>query len=181
MIRNKKKLSTPYPIIIISGAPGVGKTSLIKKLTTKYKTSAHISVDQIRNFIKAGYESPNNLNRKVNFQYKLARENAAFIAKNLQNNGFVVFVDDVFRNDWRNEFIELVKTKKVLFFYLTAKLKTIQIRNENRAEFVVPSDIVKKNYYELEKQNTKENSWIVINTDSLSTEEISKLPELKLK
>lgn len=161
-------------ITIISGAPGVGKTTTIKELCKKVPNSVHISVDKLRKLIKSGYVSPDNWNDEVNRQYKLARKNTTDLTKNFVEAGFNVFIDDVFRNEWKEEILKTLSNYEINFIYLRADLKTI-IHRDTKREHVVGEDIITKCFNNLEQQNTSENGWIVINNETSIDDIVEKI------
>jgi tRNA uridine 5-carbamoylmethylation protein Kti12 len=154
-------------IIVISGAPGVGKTETIKRLSAIHKKTVHVSVDKIRSFVKAGYCSPDNWSPETEKQYKIALTAAANLSKMHSGNGFMVFVDDVFREEWKKEFERIVNNKRVIYIYLRESLKNILERNSKRSHVVDPR-IVRGTYSTLEKGNTSINGWKVINNKNIN-------------
>ena len=70
-------------IILLTGTPSAGKTTIAETLSRTFTQSAHVSVDFFRKQIKAGYASPHHWNDEVERQYRLARKNAALTAKNI--------------------------------------------------------------------------------------------------
>jgi len=82
-------------IILLTGIPGAGKSTIAEALSTTFAQSAHVPVDFFRKLIQAGYASPHQWNDEVERQYCLARKNAAQTAKNIADEGFTVIVDDM--------------------------------------------------------------------------------------
>jgi tRNA uridine 5-carbamoylmethylation protein Kti12 len=163
-------------IYVISGAPGVGKTTTIETLVKLVPKSVHISIDKIRGYVKNGYKSPDNWSVEMEKQYTVAREGAAYLAKKHSDNGFCVFVDDVFRDNWKRGFEKIIGKDKVIYVYLREDIEKILKRNAGRSHSV--NEEVIKNFYEiLENQNTKKNGWIVIDNKDLdyTINEISKI------
>jgi len=166
-----KNTNLSKQIVVISGPPGVGKTAVIKQICLKLSKAAHISVDKLRKFIRAGYCSPDNWTKEVEQQYKLAHKNTIDLAKNFLKEDYLVLIDDVFQNKWKNDFQNLLKNYKVCFIFLLADLKTVLKRNELRKEYMVEKGVVSRLYKKLSKENTKEQGWIIINNRNLNIEE----------
>lgn len=155
-------------VIVISGAPGVGKTEVIKRLSVMYEKTVHVSVDKIRSFVKLGYKSPDNWNPETEKQYKIALKAAAYLSKMHSENNYLVFVDDVFWNEWKREFEEIADNKEIIYIYLRENIYNIQKRNSDRSH-VVDSEVVRDMYYILEKGNTARNGWTRIKNESINS------------
>jgi adenylate kinase family enzyme len=80
-------------IIILTGPPGAGKTTIGKILAEKVKNSAVVSTDTLRYFLKNGKADKGD--KDWERQLSLGAENACILAKNFFKNGFNVFLDDV--------------------------------------------------------------------------------------
>ena len=68
---------TPPSIILLTGTPGAGKSTIAEALSRTFAQSAHVPVDFFRKLIKSGYASPHYWNEEVERQYRLARKSAA--------------------------------------------------------------------------------------------------------
>jgi len=165
-------------IIIISGPPGIGKTAIIKQICLNLPRAAHISVDKLRKFVRAGYFSPDQWTKDVEQQYRLAHKNVIDLAKNFSKEGYLVFIDDVFQNRWKDNFQNLLKGYKIYFIFLSGDLKTVLRRNELRKKHAVKESVVRGLYKKLAKENTEKNDWIIINNTDL---DIKKTAEKILK
>ncbi|MFA6423576.1 MAG: AAA family ATPase [Patescibacteria group bacterium] len=153
-------------IFIIAGAPGVGKTTIIKDICSKLPKAAHVSIDRLRKFARGGYASPKNWSIEVEKQYRLARKNAADISRNFLDAGYVVFVDDVFRDSWKEEFQNWLKEYEIGLIYLRTDLDIIINRDAAR-QYVVGEKLIIDCYEDLEIQNTSKKGWTIIENKSL--------------
>lgn len=166
-----KNENLPKQIVVISGPPGVGKTVVIKQMCRKLSKAAHISVDKLRKFVRAGYCSPDKWTKAAEQQYRLAHKNTLDLARNFSNEGYLVFIDDVFQNRWKNNFKSLLKNYKVYFIFLSADLETVLKRNKLRKEYAVKEDVVKRLHEKLSEENIKEQGWTIINNRDLNIQE----------
>ncbi len=80
-------------VIVISGTPAAGKSSVSKALAKKFPKSAHIAVDELRHMVVGGFINP-WVDKDLK-QYNLIQENILDITKNFLREGYVVIIDDV--------------------------------------------------------------------------------------
>src|SRR5690606_13542488 len=81
-------------ILILTGPPGAGKSSVALALADRYDRVAHVNVDTLRHFVTpTGYRAPG----KEGFerQHALAVRNACDLARNFMAERFAVIIDDV--------------------------------------------------------------------------------------
>lgn len=81
-------------VLILTGPPGAGKSTVARALADRYDRVAHIDVDTLRHFVTpTGYVAPG----KPGFerQEALATRNACALALNFLQERFAVIIDDV--------------------------------------------------------------------------------------
>lgn len=83
-------------LIILTGVPGSGKTSVAKALASMFPRSAHVEADALAESIRAGRVSPGGepaaeAERQLNLQTRMT----AAVSNELFAEGFTVIVDDV--------------------------------------------------------------------------------------
>jgi tRNA uridine 5-carbamoylmethylation protein Kti12 len=161
-------------IIIVSGPPGVGKTATIKQLCLKLPRVAHIQVDKLRKFIRAGYASPDNWTKATEQQYRLAYRNTLVLIKNFFEKNYLVFVDDVFQNRWKCYFRHYLREYRVCFIFLLSDLKTVLERNKLRGEFAVKESVIRRLYKRLVKENTEKRGWVIVKNGRLSIQKTAR-------
>src|SRR5215467_15703409 len=76
-------------VIVLTGAPGSGKSTVAGLLAARLDRAAHVPVDFFRKMIKGGYASPHHWSDEVDRQYRIARASAAQTAHNLAAGGFI--------------------------------------------------------------------------------------------
>ena len=83
-------------IILLTGIPGAGKTSVAAALASKFPRSAHVEADVLRTFIRQGGVNPGGSPRdEADRQLELATRMVAEVANQLVAESFTVIVDDV--------------------------------------------------------------------------------------
>src|SRR5687767_6824928 len=119
-------------LIVISGPPGAGKSTVAKNLAEKFPKSVQFSVDTIRQFIKGGNIPPWETGEEAEKQLKLSDEIVVDIVKRYVDNNYVVILDGVyFDRDiarYRNSFAD------VYGFLLLPSLETLRDRDNAREE-----------------------------------------------
>ena len=158
-------------IILLTGTPGAGKTTVAETLCTTFSRSAHVPVDYFRKLIKAGYASPHFWNDEVERQYHLARKNAALTARNIALEGFTVIIDDIVRQKWVGEWQRYLADFNLRFVLLLPSLEVAKQRNQAREIWTVDEAIITSLHELLTAENTPDHGWLVIDTSLLTIQE----------
>lgn len=82
-------------IILLTGTPAAGKSTIARALLEQCSLGLHIPVDDIRGWVLSGRSDTVVLNDKTNRQLLLARQTAVATAKLYAQNGFTVVIDDL--------------------------------------------------------------------------------------
>lgn len=83
-------------IILLTGVPGAGKTSVASDLASMFPRSAHVQADVLRGCIREGRVDPGGSpSDEADRQLELVTRMAAGVANQLFADGFTVIVDDV--------------------------------------------------------------------------------------
>lgn len=92
-------------VIVISGTPAAGKSSVSKALAEKFPKSAYLDIDSFKDMIVGGNVAP--WDPKGPEQFKLMEKNFLAVTKNFLEEGHVVILDYVFNDEQVNKYNEL--------------------------------------------------------------------------
>ena len=156
-------------IVIISGSPGVGKSTIAKILSenSPYERTIHIHTDDFYGYIRKGYIEPWRI--EAGEQNDIVIETIAVCAKNFAKSGYEVFVDGVIGSWFLEPWIEVVSSEiPVHYAILRPTLEVAVTRNANR-EKVLASNIITQMWNVFADLGSYESH--VINTTNQNSDE----------
>ena len=157
-------------ILILTGPPGAGKTSVALALADRYDRVAHVNVDTLRHFVTpTGYRAPG----KPGFerQQALAVRNACDLARNFMAERFAVIIDDVVpRKEDLDLYLEALRDvgASVHFVRLLPGLEVCRERNRGRKTDRVPDERLETVYRQFESVDETRGS--VIDSSEMTVE-----------
>ncbi len=161
-------------IVLITGPPGAGKSTISNKLAESVSKGVAIDVDVIRAMVRAGYALPWLNTQETKNQRDLATKNVCDIAENSINLGFDVFINDVLSNNKLIEDYKKALGKSINFFLLLPSKETLMRRLKERKEediMFVRAKVLHETF-----SNIKDKiDWTVIDNSSLTIEETLKI------
>lgn len=85
-----------HKIILLTGAPGSGKSTVARRLALHFPASLHLPVDHLREMMVNGVQLPGaGWNDAITQQFEWARTSAIYMAQVYARNGVDVVIDDV--------------------------------------------------------------------------------------
>lgn len=82
-------------VLVITGPPGAGKTSVALAICERFDRMVHIPVDELRHWVRAGYRHPWAGDAQAAEQLGMAARGAAALARNAVEHRYSVIIDDV--------------------------------------------------------------------------------------
>ncbi len=120
-------------ICLITGPAGVGKSTTAESLCKEFSKTARIDVDHIRHMIRNGKVRPFPYTDEAKLQIELAAKNACDLAKNFNDKGFSVFIDDVVVSKEKlQQYINQTKGYRFFAFLLMCDKELLQKRDQER-------------------------------------------------
>ncbi len=122
-------------VIVVSGVPGAGKTTVARALALRFKHSAHVEADMLQQMIVSGASWPDpQLTPESQRQLRLRATNACKLADSFAAAGFCAVLDDIFVGDRIDHLKADLATRPFGFVMLNPSLDALQRRNAQRAK-----------------------------------------------
>jgi broad-specificity NMP kinase len=129
-------VAPPIPgIIVVSGVPGAGKTSVSRALAGRFERAVHIEADALQRMIVTGGEWPDSsavARGEAARQLELRGRNACLLARSFAEAGFVTFVDDIVVGTRLDEYAHALAGCDWRLIVLTPDLEVLAERNRDR-------------------------------------------------
>ncbi len=115
-------------VIIISGTPAAGKSSVSKALAEKFPKSAYLDIDGFKDMIIGGNVAP--WDPKGPEQFKIVEKNFLAVTRNFLDDGYVVIIDYVMGDEQVKGYDDLLGD--VHGFLLLPSIEELKKRDRER-------------------------------------------------
>jgi chloramphenicol 3-O-phosphotransferase len=129
-------------ILLVSGPPASGKTTVARLLSERYDRVAHIDVNQLLQFRSAGLARPWGRDPETARQNSLAVQNACALAGNFITDGIGVIIEDMVVPAFLDSYLDQLEPNgvRIHLVRLMPGIKACQARNrQHRNDRVHPS------------------------------------------
>ncbi|WP_247906898.1 AAA family ATPase [Streptococcus anginosus] len=155
-------------IYIISGPPGVGKSTVSKELATTFDKSAVIEGDMIYLMVKSGLVAPWE---DDGYYMDLFWDNIISLTKNFMDRGITVVIEYVIFEEQLKKIADFLKARQINLKYcvLLAEEQTLRARDLSRKEIERTGDLSITSRNEFLSKNINQNH--LLYTDHLGIKE----------
>jgi len=164
------------PIYVLTGAPGVGKSTVAKALAARFRRAFVIPMDDLREWVVSGREDPGpNWNDETTRQFALAYEATADIADRYSQAGFAVIIDHVVFPPEEEKLRARLANRHYRTVFLTCQRETNHHRNQTRTGKNMDPQILTP-LIDHVRQNLKPAvPWYILDSTKLTVEETVEL------
>lgn len=156
-------------LILLSGIPGAGKSTIAGLLARSYARGVHVEADVLQRMIVSGGLWPDQTPAdEAHRQLRQRGKHAALLADAYIAAGFTTVLDDVIIGARLSEMLSDLRTRPVCFVLLAPRLEVVQARNAMR-----PNKNVFASWQHLHEVNLRETPRVGLwlDTSDITAEE----------
>jgi len=130
------------PLIILSGPPGSGKTTVGALLAQEFGRSTHVLGDHFFRYIIGDWKDPST--PESNEQNKIVIDISTQAACSYADAGYTTILDGVYGPWWHERMLAIIGDREVHYVVLRADLQTSIARAVDRSGDPAPEAVVRK-------------------------------------
>lgn len=124
---------TSADIVVLTGAPGVGKSTIARQLAGLRQRCVHVKPDDLQRMIISGGLWPSAATKESDRQLQLRTRNAAILAATFADAGFAVVIDEVLTTALQVQTLtDYLCRRAMVIVGLAADVETIRRRDASR-------------------------------------------------
>src|SRR5262245_28613272 len=124
---------TEQAVLVLSGIPGVGKSTVARVIARRLPRSAHVEAEALQRFVVGGSVWPDGEpHTEAMRQLRLRGRNVALLADSFFDAGFTPIIDDVVIGSRLAELRGDLRSRPLLFVLLVPRLAVVRARNRER-------------------------------------------------
>lgn len=130
--------SFPPAIILVTGIPGAGKTTVAHRLAARFLKGVHLEADLLQEMIVSGgvWPEPPEPRGEAADQLRLRYRNSALLARSFFEAGFHVIIDDVVIGEWLDIHRAALEGCPLYLVVLAPAVEAVKRRNAGRSKDV---------------------------------------------
>lgn len=158
--------------IILSGAPGAGKSTVALALCQCFDRAVHLDVDNLRKVVVSGYLPPLPPSKEADAQFELTKQNVIAMTQNFVGADYRVVIDDVL--DRPHVYSDGLAALKPYSVYLRPNLSVCLARNHERDSKNFDTRNLDSFIRSLYRRNSTKDLWeswdLVLDTSDMSVD-----------
>jgi chloramphenicol 3-O-phosphotransferase len=120
-------------VLVVSGIPGAGKSTIAALVARRLARSVHIEAEVLQRFVVGGSVWPDGEpHEEAMRQLRLRGRNVALLADSFFDAGFTPVVDDVVIGTRLADLASDLRSRPLLFVMLVPSLEVVRARNRQR-------------------------------------------------